>query len=96
MNIVSGNDLQQVTTSSFNTLLQGWIRETAANSSDGYSIRYNFNGSGTTRGSGIANTVLNGTNYQTRFVGIDDYRAQEFPAGSATTQATHTLKILKA
>lgn len=96
LNIVSGNDLQQVTTSSFNTLLQGWIRETAANSSDGYSIRYNFNGSGTTRGSGMANTILNGTSYQTRFVGIDDYRAQEFPAGSATTQATHTLKILKA
>ena len=95
MNIVSGNDLQQVTTSSFNTLLQGWIRETAANSSDGYSIRYNFNGSGTTRGSGMANTILNGTSYGTRQVG-DDYRAQEFPAGSATTQATHTLKILKA
>ena len=95
LTIVSGNNLQQVTTSNFNTLLQGWIRETAANSSDGYSIRYNFNGSGTTRGSGMANTVLNGTNYQTRQVG-DDYRAQEFPAGSATTQATHTLKILKA
>jgi len=94
LNIDGTNHLQQ-TGSSFDTLCQEWIRETASASTDGYTIRYNFNGSGTTRGSGMANTILDGSNYQTRQVG-DDYRAQEFPAGSVTTAATHTLKIVKA
>ena len=94
MNIDGSNHLQQ-TGSSFDTLCQEWIRATASASTDGYTIRYNFNGSGTTRGSGMANTILDGSNYQTRQVG-DDYRAQEFPAGSVTTAATHTLKIVKA
>ena len=94
LNIDGSNHLQQ-TGSSFDTLCQEWIRETASASTDGYTIRYNFNGSGTTRGSGMANTILDGSNYQTRQVG-DDYRAQEFPAGSVTTAATHTLKIVKA
>jgi len=94
LNIDGSNHLQQ-TGSSFDTLCQEWIRATASASTDGYTIRYNFNGSGTTRGSGMANTILDGSNYQTRQVG-DDYRAQEFPAGSVTTAATHTLKIVKA
>lgn len=93
-NIDSSNHLQQ-TGATFDTLCREWIRETAANSAAGYTLRYNFNGSGTTRGSGMANTILNGSSYNTRQVG-DDYRAQEFPAGSATTAATHTLKIVKA
>ena len=94
LNIDGSNHLQQ-TGSSFDTLCQEWIRATASASTDGYTIRYNFNGSGTTRGSGMANTILDGSNYQTRQVG-DDYRAQEFPAGSVTTAATHVLKIVKA
>ena len=52
LNVDGSNDLQQ-TGSSFDTLCQEWIRYTAASSGDGYTIRYNFNGSGTTRGSGI-------------------------------------------
>tara|TARA_X000000368_G_C22985976_1_gene692160 strand:- start:458 stop:1390 length:933 start_codon:yes stop_codon:yes gene_type:complete len=95
LNIDGSNHLQQ-TGSSFDTLCQEWIRATASASTDGYTIRYNFNGSGTTRGSGMANTVLDGSNYQTRQVNGDDYRAQEFPSGSVTTAATHTLKIVKA
>ena len=94
MNIDGSNHLQQ-SGSAFDTLCQEWIRATASASTDGYTIRYNFNGSGTTRGSGMANTILDGSNYQTRQVG-DDYRAQEFPAGSVTTAATHVLKIVKA
>lgn len=94
MNIDGSNHLQQ-SGSAFDTLCQEWIRATASASTDGYTIRYNFNGSGTTRGTGMANTILDGSNYQTRQVG-DDYRAQEFPAGSVTTAATHTLKIVKA
>jgi len=44
----------------------------------------------------MTNTILNGSgNYQQRFVGVDDYRAQEFPDGVASTSATTFLRILK-
>jgi hypothetical protein len=44
----------------------------------------------------MGDTRLNGSgNYQTRFVNANDYRAQEFPNGSATTINTYYLKINK-
>ena len=44
----------------------------------------------------MTDTRLNGSgNYQTRFVGADDYRAQEFPDGSPQTINTYYLKINK-
>ena len=74
---------------------QGWIRYTAASSADGYALSYSLS-TGTARGSGMTNTILNGSgNYQQRFVGVDDYRAQEFPDGVATTSATTFLRIQK-
>ena len=96
--IDGSNNLQTFADATFESLLQEWIRYTAVSSSDGYSISYNIgaSGSGNTRGSGIADTRLNGSgNYQTRFVNTDDYRAQEFPNGSATTIATYYLRINK-
>ena len=96
--IDGSNNLQEFADATFESLLQEWIRYTAVSSSDGYSISYNIgtSGSGNTRGSGIADTRLNGSgNYQTRFVNVDDYRAQEFPNGSATTIATYYLRINK-
>ena len=54
-------------------------------------------GSGNTRGSGMADTILNGSgNYQQRFVNADDYRAQEFPDGTPTTINTYYLRLIKA
>jgi len=90
------NDLQQFAEGTFDTLFQGWMREIASEDTSGtYRISYSFS-SGTNRGTGMADTRLNGSgNYQTRFVGLDDYRAQEFPNGSAATIATHYLKITK-
>ena len=56
-------------------------------------LRYFIDGAGTTLGTGMANTKLNGSgNYQTRYVNTDDYRAQEFPNGSVVTEATYYLK----
>jgi hypothetical protein len=92
------NNVKEFTTSAFNTLLAEWIKYTAASSSDGYGISYTLGtaATGNTRGSGIADTILNGSgNYQTRFVNTDDYRAQEFPNGSATTASTYYLRIIK-
>src|SRR5210317_2080669 len=96
--INASNHLQEFDSATFESLLQGWIRYTAASSTDGYSISYNLgtSGSGNTRGSGMGDTRLNGSgNYQTRFVNADDYRAQEFPNGTATTINTYYLRINK-
>ena len=90
------NDLQQYAEASFDALFKEWIKEIASEDTSGtYRIDYRWS-SGNTRGSGMADTRLNGSgNYQTRFVGLDDYRAQEFPNGAAATIATHYLKITK-
>ena len=95
--IVDGsNNLQEYPVATFKSLLQEWIRYTAVSSSDCYSLSYNTNGSGNIRGSGMADTRLNGSgNYQTRFVNTDDYRAQEFPNGTSTTINTYYLRINK-
>ena len=92
------NNIKEYTTAAFDSLLQEWIRYTAASSSDGYALSYTLGttATGNTRGSGIADTILNGSgNYQQRFVNADDYRAQEFPDGSAVTANTYYLRIIK-
>ena len=97
MFINSGNNIQEYSGTNFKSLLQGWIRQTAAASSDGYRITYSLgaSGSGQTRGSGMSDTRLNGSgNYQTRQVS-DDYRAQEFPDGTPTSINTYYLRINK-
>ena len=90
----SNNNLQTFSTSLFNTLLQNHVRYAAA-SATGLRIRYSYS-SGNNRGSGMTNTILNGSGaYNTRFVNADDYRAQEFPDGTAVTANTYYLKINK-
>ena len=96
--VTGDNNLQEFTEATFENLVKEWIRYTAASSADGYKISYNIgtSGSGNTRGSGIANTILTGSgNYQTYQAGADDYRAQEFPDGSTSTAATYYLRINK-
>ena len=63
----------------------------------GYKIRYEYgvngSGTGTTVGSAMTDSRLDGTgNYQTLFVGADDYRAQEFPDGVQQVINVYTLK----
>ena len=89
----SDAQVQTYTTAAFDNILQDLVRYAAASKS-GTRIRYSINGSGSNRGSGMTNTVLNGSgNYQTRFVNANDYRAQEFPNGSAVTANTYFLRI---
>ena len=93
MFIDSSNDIKEFATGTFEALLKEWIRYTAVSSTDGYTIVYGYS-SGNNRGSGMGDTRLNGSgDYQTRFVNTNDYRAQEFPNGSATTVNTYYLKI---
>ncbi len=99
---IDGNsNLQEYPRADLGTMLDNFMGYTAINSTDGYTLRYTAGttgGGGTyTKGSGIADTRLNGSgNYQQRFVNADDYRAQEFPNGTATTVATYYLRIVKA
>ncbi len=89
----SDKNLEQYTQAEMDAWLKNCMRH-AASEITGTRISYNLNGSGINLGSGMANTILNGSgNYQTRYVGLDDYRAQEFPNGSAVTAATHRLKM---
>jgi hypothetical protein len=83
-------------TATMKSLIGNWIRYDAANTS-GQKIIYTMATSGgSTRGSGIVDTRLNGAgNYQQKLINANDYRSQEFPNGSAATIATYNLRIAK-
>lgn len=82
------SNVQVYTASSFNALLQNFVRWAAVNHPN-YRLSYNYGGDGVARGT-FTNTFLTGVtgNYQTRQVNTDDYRAQEFPNGTETTVNT--------
>jgi hypothetical protein len=83
-------------TATMKNLIGNWIRYDAANTS-GQKILYTMATSGgSTRGSGIVDTRLNGAgNYQTLQSYGTAYRSQEFPNGSAVTVTTYNLRIAK-
>ena len=95
--IDASNNLKQYSEAEIGTLFQEYINNAVVNSSSGYQIRYNIDGSGTNRGSAMVNTRLTGGsgNYQTFFAGANDYRAQEFPDGTPSTVNTYNFKINK-
>ncbi|SVE32338.1 uncharacterized protein METZ01_LOCUS485192, partial [marine metagenome] len=82
--INGSNDIQTFAEGTIDGLFTEWIRETAAESSDGYQITYTVATSGgNTRGTAMVDTKLDGSGvHRTLQVG-DDYRAQEHPNGSA-------------
>jgi len=93
----AGNDLQTYTTGNFESALSDYVRY-AVSAKTGYRLRYSVYPAnataGNNRGTGMTDTRLNGSgNYQTRFVNADDYRAQEFPNGTAVTINTYYLRI---
>ena len=93
----SDKNLQEYTQSAIDALLQNEIQNCAANIA-GTRIRYNINGSGTTMGTSMVDTRLDGSGVHKGLdtnpgVAHDDYRAQEFPNGNPVTVATFTLKV---
>ena len=94
MYINGDNNLREYTEAEFDAVIKEMIKYVVVNLNS-HKIRYYIGGSGTTMGSGMVNTKLNGSTYAQREVGGDDYRTQEFPAGSAATIATHLLKARK-
>jgi len=94
------NNLRQYAEADFDSLFLQWIREVASeDTSETYRINYTVgtSGGGYTRGTAMTDTKLNGSgNYQTlQAAGVDDYRSQEFPNGSAATISTYNLRIIK-
>lgn len=89
------DNLQAYTEANFGTVLQDVIRHAAANET-GKRIQYSIVTSltGTQLNSAMVDTKLTGGsgNYQTRLVSATDYRAQEFPDGTPTTQTTYYLQ----
>tara|TARA_B100000809_G_C15131306_1_gene528549 strand:+ start:725 stop:1630 length:906 start_codon:yes stop_codon:yes gene_type:complete len=93
MYINGSQNLQEYTSAEFDAILKEVVRYTTVNLAS-HKVRYYIDGSGTSLGSGMVNTKLNSSTYQTLQVG-DDYRSQEFPAGSAATISTYYLKARK-
>ena len=98
LKIDGSNNLQEYPNSDFDAMVENLMVYHALASTDGYTIRYSLGTSTAnfSKGTGMADTRLNGSgNYQTRFVNTNDYRAQEFPNGTATAINTYYLNINK-
>jgi hypothetical protein len=97
MYITSSGDLRQYTTTTWESMIENHIAYATENIS-GQRIRYSINGTGSNKGSGMADTYLSGSSasgYTQRFVSASDYRTQEFPNGAVATRTTYYLKARK-
>tara|TARA_B100000925_G_scaffold274911_1_gene240733 strand:+ start:856 stop:1872 length:1017 start_codon:yes stop_codon:yes gene_type:complete len=86
--------LREMTQNEFHQLFCGLIRAQIYNGA-GHTLEYNINGIGTAKGTSMTNSELTGVtgDRRTRFVGTDDYRAQEFPTGTVAVVDTWTLRL---
>jgi len=94
MTVNGDGNLEELTSAEFDVICKEMIRYTSVNLASN-KMRFYIDGSGTSLGTGMVNTKLNSSTYQQREVGGDDYRTQEFPAGSAATISTYYLKARK-
>ena len=95
--ITSNGDIQEYSDGGA-TLLGNWLKYTAGQSTDGYKITYAIGAgvSGTQRGTSMLNKQLGSAVTSSTLVNINDYRAQQFPSGAATTTNTYIFTINKA
>jgi len=91
-------DVREYSIAEATALLATWLKVYAGEVT-GYKIIYSIttDGSGgNARGSSMVDTRLNGSGaFSTTLQDANDYRAQEFPNGSAATITTHTLRVTK-
>ena len=96
--IIDGTSgLREMTTSEFNTYFTALIRA-ATSGISGHTLRYNIDGSGTAKGTGMADTRKTSSaqnNYLADPGDADpnDYRVQMWPSGSNQTRQTYQLKV---
>lgn len=89
----SGINLYETPSATFTSALETMIRY-YARAITGTKISYNINGAGIVQGTAMTDTKLNSSQYLTQVItALDSYRAQEIPAGSASTISTYSLKI---
>ena len=92
-------DVREYSIAEATALLATWLKVYAGEVT-GYKIIYSIttDGSGgNARGSSMVDTRLNGSGaFSTTLQDANDYRAQEFPNGSAATITTFTLRVTKA
>lgn len=87
----NGEHIQEYSQSTLNDILLRLTRYVAANV-PGYRVRYSWNGAGTDQGAAWDDRLNGSGNHQTRDLGGDDYRAQEFPDGSFYRVSTYYLR----
>lgn len=94
--IQSNGSVKEYTDDVFRNMTENMIRYVAKNVV-GQRIEYEWDITGATiPGGTIYDRRLNGSgNYKTQFVGADDYRAQEWPNGTAVIVNTYLLKVRK-
>ena len=94
LKIRGDNDIQEFTLADVQSIANELMRIETIESTGGYKIRYNINGAGNSKGSGMIDTRLTGGsgNYQTRKVGNDDYRGSRVSDGTPTTINSYFLK----
>ena len=95
----ASGEVREMSLAIFDAIFGPMIQNMAVNGSGiaGFDtkITYNVNGSGNTMGTVMADTRLSGSSssgYTQRFVSTSDYRTQEFPNGTPTTNQAHALK----
>ena len=95
----TAGEIREMTLAMFDDVFGPMIQNLVVNGSGevdvNTKIRYNVNGTGNTMGTVMADTRLSGSSasgYTQRFVSTSDYRTQEFPNGTPTTNQSHTLR----
>ena len=90
------NNLQAYSDATLDAMFLAEIRYHTVNTA-GSRIVYSINGAGNNRGSGMVDTRLTGGSgsFATRFINSNDYRAQEFPNGTASTINTFFLRMTR-
>lgn len=95
----ANGDIREMSLSMFDNIFGPMIENAVVDGSGdpavNLKVRYNINGSGNTMGTVMADTMLSGSStagYTQRFVSTSDYRTQEFPNGTPTTNQAHALK----
>lgn len=89
--------LRHMTTTEFDTYFQRLIRHYIY-AEPGYRLRFNINGSGTTKGSVMTDTFYEGSSQRDRLTdpgdtNPDDYISQLQPSGTINTDTTYSLKV---
>ena len=96
MYIDSGGDLRIYDETTISDLFSDYVNYAASNTV-GARLSYSINGAGTTKGTGMVDTVLDGASADGYTEGDIDtgnlYYSQEFPTGEPTTLTTYYLKL---